>query len=145
MYADLELRSCSKCSESKELKFFSKRSDRKGGKASWCKACLNEWRRSQKLLTPEKYKAYEFKRGLKRNYGISVEIYKDLFKNQNGKCACCGRPEEDFKRKLHVDHDHETGAVRALLCTRCNPGLGYFEYKIERLEKAIAYIRKFKK
>lgn len=67
-----------------------------------------------------------------------------MYALQKGKCACCGIEEASFKRKLHVDHDKNTGSVRGLLCTQCNPGIGYFKHSIDRLEKAIQYLKKFK-
>jgi hypothetical protein len=50
-----------------------------------------------------------------------------------------------FTNGLHVDHDHKTGLIRGLLCTQCNPGIGYFQDSIERLQLAIKYLEKFKK
>jgi hypothetical protein len=57
---------------------------------------------------------------------------------QHGACAICERP---FTKTPHVDHDHATGAVRALLCDGCNVGLGRFQDDPERMEAAAAYIR----
>lgn len=87
----------------------------------------------------------DFISDLKKNYGLTVEQFETFYSNQKGCCACCGKHESEFKRRLHVDHDHKSGQVRALLCTRCNPGLGYFEDSIEKLEMAITYLKKFKK
>ncbi len=60
---------------------------------------------------------------LRRKYGITIADYDRMFAAQNGVCAICleARPEE---RTLHVDHDHETGAIRGLLCFRCNNAIG---------------------
>lgn len=63
---------------------------------------------------------------LKRNYGITPEIYEEMLTAQGGGCAICHRPPRD-DISLHVDHDHETGAVRGLLCFRCNNSLGDLE------------------
>lgn len=93
----------------------------------------------------EKFQQYEFSRGLRRNYGITVETYNTMFSNQKGCCAMCGRHQTEFKRRLHVDHDHKTKEVRSLLCTRCNPLIGYAEESVERLQLAIGYLNKFKK
>ena len=144
MYAKLERKVCSKCKERKDVAQFSLRSDRPTGTASWCKPCLNQWRREYKKKKPRAYQDYEFARGLKRFYGITVEQYLKMLHDQNGCCACCGKHESFFKRRLHVDHDHDSGQVRALLCTECNPGIGYFKHSIERLEMAIRYLEKFK-
>jgi hypothetical protein len=144
MYAELERKECSKCKKAKEKKEFSARSARLSGKASWCKSCLNEWRRNKKAKNPKPFQDYEFKRGLRRHYGMTVEQYQQMLSDQVGCCACCGKHESEFKRRLHVDHDHNSGHIRALLCTECNPGMGYFCHSVERLEMAIRYLKKFK-
>ena len=60
---------------------------------------------------------------LKRNYGITQEDYEKKMKEQNGICAIC----DGASKSLVVDHNHKTGRVRGLLCTRCNLMLGYLE------------------
>lgn len=56
---------------------------------------------------------------------------------QAGRCAICGEP----MRRPYLDHDHDTGAIRGVLCPSCNTGLGYFRDEAERLEAAAAYLR----
>lgn len=73
-----------------------------------------------------------------RRYGISRAGYDRMLMEQHGVCAICGGT--DGTRKLAVDHDHETGRVRGLLCTRCNVGLGYFRDARNVLENAISYL-----
>jgi hypothetical protein len=68
-----------------------------------------------------------------------------LLSDQRDRCACCGDHKDNFKRNLHVDHDHASGQVRALLCTFCNPLIGFAKEKQERLEMALVYLNKFKK
>jgi hypothetical protein len=104
-----------------------------------------ENRKIYRLANKENLANYEFERGLRRNYGISVEVYNHLFAQQNGNCALCGKHQSDFKRRLHVDHNHATKEIRSLLCTRCNPLIGYAEESVERLQAAIDYLNKFKK
>jgi hypothetical protein len=62
---------------------------------------------------------------LKRRYGITLEEYDALFVRQSGTCALCQRPPQ--RRRLAVDHDHETGEIRGLLCVTCNSMLGHLE------------------
>lgn len=57
---------------------------------------------------------------LRRAYGISLEEYEQLLAYQGGACALCKRPASDFKKRLAVEHDHKTGAIRSLACFRCN-------------------------
>jgi hypothetical protein len=59
---------------------------------------------------------------------------------QNGVCAICKEPCPTGKW-LAVDHCHTTNAVRGLLCTKCNMGIGLFNDSVERLEATIAYLR----
>lgn len=74
-------------------------------------------------------------------YGLVEGAYDKIFRDQNGVCAICGKPETRRLRgkltNLSVDHDHETGEVRGLLCSRCNFGLGQIG---DVLEGALAYI-----
>ena len=93
----------------------------------------------------ELFKQKDFEQDLRRHYGLSVSDYDQMLTSQNHCCGCCGRHKSEFKRGLHVDHNHITGQIRGLLCTRCNPGIGYFEDSIEKLELAITYLKKFKK
>lgn len=74
---------------------------------------------------------------LKHNYGITLEDYEIMFKNQEGKCFICNV----LKEVLHVDHCHETDKVRGLLCGNCNKALGLLKDNISVLNKAIDYLR----
>jgi len=82
-----------------------------------------------------------------RRQGSSFELYQDLLAAQNGRCAICGatqghRSRYDKVCRLAIDHDHESGKVRGLLCNGCNRGLGYFKESIESLEAAIRYLKR---
>lgn len=81
-----------------------------------------------------------------RSYGIDSDAYQSLLKEQNGKCGICHQPEINeymgTVRELAVDHCHETGAVRGLLCFKCNTGLGQLGDTIESLQEAIIYLQK---
>mgnify|MGYP001264807357 CR=1 FL=1 len=84
---------------------------------------------------------------LSRKYGITAEEYARMEKMQNGVCAICGKPETIRHQngavcQLSVDHDHDTGRIRGLLCKKCNQGLGYFMESCLVLENAIHYLRK---
>lgn len=79
-----------------------------------------------------------------KKYGISVEQYNEMFTAQYGCCAICNKHQSAFKRRLAVDHDHETGIVRGLLCGSCNTSLGGFCEDIDTLESAIKYIKEHK-
>ena len=76
---------------------------------------------------------------LKCAYGLDTEGYEALRAWSNGGCAICGA-----SRDLAVDHDHETGTLRGLLCRSCNTGLGQFKDRVDLLKIAIAYLEYFK-
>lgn len=76
---------------------------------------------------------------LRRKFGITQEQYEALPRSQGGGCAVCGRAPKPGK-SLHVDHDHETGYVRGLLCFSCNAALGHFQDDLDRIEAALMYM-----
>ncbi len=83
---------------------------------------------------------------LKSKYGITLAEYEAMLSSQNGVCAICKRPERRKSRyggvcRLHVDHCHETGVVRGLLCSRCNLAFDAFGTE-ERIAAALEYLRK---
>jgi hypothetical protein len=79
--------------------------------------------------------------------GCTPEQYQKLLEQQDGKCAICGAVEGHRSRdgracRLSVDHDHQTGIVRGLLCNRCNRGLGRFKDSVRILEAALRYLKR---
>lgn len=72
--------------------------------------------------------------------GMTYDLYEDMLKNQDNKCAICKLEHSNLK-KLHVDHCHKTGKVRGLLCNNCNNGLGKLGDSVENLELAIQYLK----
>lgn len=85
---------------------------------------------------------------IKSKFNISGEEYIQMVKQQNNKCAICEEEEKmTFKgriKSLCIDHDHKTGKIRALLCSRCNAGLGCYDDNTNKMKKAIEYLEKFK-
>ena len=84
------------------------------------------------------------KAALKYNFGLLWDAYQQLLADQNQSCALCCTPldRSTHTRLPHVDHDHATGKVRAILCHACNTGLGKFKDDPELLDLASAYLRK---
>lgn len=81
----------------------------------------------------------------KKKYGISIEDYDRMSDEQNHVCAICGQPQNRANTsRLSVDHNHETGSVRGLLCHLCNSGLGAFQDDPQILTSAIEYLNKHK-
>ena len=82
---------------------------------------------------------------LKWRYGIDEAQYNEMLEAQNDACMICGcKSADSIRGVLCVDHCHDTGAVRGLLCWHCNSGLGQFRDNIEVMEKAITYIKENK-
>ena len=97
------------------------------------------------------------KNNLRRLYGITPEEYDALRVAQGYRCAICDRPEAELPdrqtgrprldgkpnaapMRLHVDHDHDTDAIRGLLCWPCNTAIGLFQDQPFRMTRAIAYV-----
>lgn len=80
-----------------------------------------------------------------RTYNLTKDDYNSMLKSQNYGCYICGAKESKTRLYKHlcIDHNHSTGKVRGLLCSRCNNGIGFFEEDINVLEKAILYLKKF--
>jgi hypothetical protein len=78
--------------------------------------------------------------------GVDAQRYQEMLREQNGVCAICHQPETSpdkasgKTKDLAIDHDHATGAIRALLCSNCNRGLGLFNDSVELLAKARDYV-----
>ena len=77
----------------------------------------------------------------RKNYRKNADdYYQRVIAEQNGMCAICGVHEIQNGKRLNIDHDHQTGKYRGLLCVRCNIGIGYFKDNTNTLGKAIDYL-----
>ena len=72
---------------------------------------------------------------LKRKYGLTLEGFDELLASQGDGCAICGKPDPD-----NVDHDHETGRVRGILCWNCNIAIGQLEDDADRARAVAEYL-----
>ena len=75
-----------------------------------------------------------------KKYNVTKEVLVELHEKQGGKCAICG-DEPTTKRGLHIDHCHQTGAIRGLLCHGCNTGIGAMKDSADIVSKALSYLR----
>lgn len=140
-------RCCSKCKTAYPAtrKFFGPEPNRKDGLSSQCLRCRCEYIKAWQRSTPEqlektRQRARAWKAAYRvRKHGMSNQQYDDLFKNQGGVCFCCKNPETSKHKFLGVDHDHETGKVRHLLCHRCNAALGFMRDDPSRVRELLAY------
>lgn len=154
------MKTCCKCHKEKSVGLFSKNKSTKDGLQTACKGCQSEYhqerrekdperiktlnRESAKRLRdqdPKKHAAYVRDFQLRDTYGITTEEYDRILERQNGVCAICVQVCISGRR-LAVDHNHETGEVRGLLCCKCNRGLGNFNDDSELLLAAYFYLTK---
>lgn len=108
-----------------------------------CKSCENVNKKKWADRNPEKVKILNRISGYRRlGINISLDDYDIMYKAQNGKCAICENPTGNSKSyRLHVDHNHVTGQIRKLLCSKCNVGIGLFGEDINLLLKTIEYLK----
>ena len=130
---------CTKCKKLTDMNLFVTNKQGKYQKQSWCNSCRSEYYKKNKPRLQ-----HLVRNGmLKRKYGIDKQIYDNLLKMQNGKCAICGLQEKEHRNQvLNVDHNHLTKKVRGLLCNNCNRGIGHLKDSLSNLENALSYLKK---
>jgi hypothetical protein len=114
-----------------------------------CLPCRRKtFRRWNKSRSPVDWKKYasktkkELRARRLRDYGLTEEDYLAMLEAQGRKCAICGDEHSDGETSMPVDHCHDSGRVRGLLCRNCNVGLGMFKDSIDRLTAAANYLSK---
>jgi hypothetical protein len=140
---------CSKCKKIKDISEFSKHTRTKGGLKYECKECANYRAKAhyrESILKHHKDKRKRKYINLNSKYGVEENIYEEILREQDGKCAICGNREtakhhNGEVKSLAVDHNHDTGEIRGLLCQKCNVGLGHFKDNPTLLQNAIAYLQ----
>lgn len=153
-----------RCGQTLPLEMFSQAKKGKLGRATRCKGCL-EIERLEKLAkrTPEQIeidselrrtrarqryhdippsRALQKDKFLQITYKITLEEYEEMEKSQGFVCAIC-KNSCPSGRRLSVDHNHDTGQVRGLLCMPCNRGIGNLCDSAEILRDAADYLDKF--
>ena len=126
------MKRCRDCGEWKPLEEFPRNKRLKDGRHTYCKPCHNTRGRETKERLYGGTRHYH----LKHRYGIGADDFDALVVQQGGVCAICGRETPE-----HVDHSHDTGAVRGILCFNCNGGLGQFRDSVDALVSAAAYLQ----
>lgn len=154
------MKACRKCGEVKSLDQFSKNRTAPDGLQYRCKPCARQdtakWQRENREAQNAKTRRYKRRqrelgkstpsdlRANLRRYGLTPEQWQEMFEAQNGVCAICLKPETRVAKgrlqRLAVDHDHDTGRVRGLLCSFCNTGIGCLQDDTEILRSAITYL-----
>ena len=124
------LKTCKACEKEFPLDSFVKDKRNKDGRGARCRSCVY----ASAKYSPERQRRYK----LKHFYGMTVEDYNSMYQQQQGACKICQKKFD----QLVVDHDHDTGEVRGLLCNPCNTGIGLFFDNVSTLENAITYLTK---
>ena len=134
----MKVKECYNCKEVKGVGEFQRKSSAKDGLHPSCKECKQT--KERKKRSPK----YSRRTNLKRNYGMTLEDYDKMFRDQAGVCAICGEPETSPRvSNLTVDHCHNTNKVRGLLCNNCNRGIGLLKDNPKILDKARQYLEKY--
>lgn len=102
----------------------------------------SEYRSANLEKCREYSRTYSAKKAYRlRRYGLSVSEFDAMLGAQNGVCAICGgAPHDRYQKNMAVDHCHETGRIRGILCLNCNSALGLFAEDANRLRAAIEYL-----
>lgn len=95
-----------------------------------------------KLAHKKHYNIKRFASDRFKRYGISLEQYKKLFEVQNGLCLGCYKHQKGLIKRLYVDHCHETGKIRGLLCGNCNFAIGQAKEQPEILRRLADYVER---
>ena len=132
------MKKCTNCHNIKDLSCFGSAKHHRDGKTSQCNDCRNEKLR-QAYKNPEVKKRYR-NRQLKNDFGITLDTYNQMLSEQESCCATCNRHVSELSKPLVVDHDHNTGKVRGLLCDYCNRLLGNYENKPELFKSFDSYL-----
>lgn len=128
-------RYCPKCEQMIPMSQFSRNKRMIDGLGTYCRSCVAL--RAKSAYTPNVGRIWN----LKRNYGISLEEFDSILEAQGNACAICHCTESGGKN-WHVDHDHNTGAIRGLLCNSCNTALGHMRDSPAILRAAADYVER---
>jgi hypothetical protein len=92
-----------------------------------------------------KSKEYFRNSALKIKYGITLEEFNTILKQQNYCCEICGKHQDTVKKSFHIDHNHKTKDIRGILCNKCNMAIGLLQEDLLIFDSAIKYLQKYKK
>ena len=124
------LKHCNSCDTTKPIEEFYKAKGRKDGRSWWCSTCAKAYRK-KKYNTDTNWE-YQ----IKCLYGLDPADYYKMYDEQGGACKICSK---NFPR-LCVDHCHNSGKVRGLLCQKCNKAIGLLGDNLDYLTNAITYL-----
>lgn len=124
------MKTCIHCNKEKHEQSFHVSGNGKRGNV--CHACKNK---RYLASNPEYKKRSNRRKHLRESYDMSISDYQLLHDAQSGLCAIC-----NLELKLYVDHCHDTGKIRGLICNKCNSAMGFLNDNPELLKKAYEYL-----
>ncbi len=141
---------CSCCKREKSIFDFGKKKN--GQCKSTCRKCdakiMREWCKRNPDKAAKATRSYYQKNGdywrlwrRCKDKGITIKEYLEMFRVHNGRCDICGVFHLELNRSLCIDHNHETGKIRGLLCDSCNQMLGRAKDNPVILEQAVSYLK----
>lgn len=119
--------------------------------SSWLSPCSHwsknilRWLDLSGIVSLGEFRVFIQDKQICKNYGITVEMHKAMYDAQKGRCAICDRHQRSLKKSLSIDHCHQTGKVRGLLCAHCNSLLGFAQDSCANMKRAIKYLKNFSK
>lgn len=143
------LKQCSSCGKEKQEKDFYAGPPVGGVPRSMsrCKVCHNARRTKDRARAQQKdpsgyaeKQRLQWRRWHLNRYGLTLADFDDLLARQGCRCGCCGTEEPEY-RGWQVDHDHDTGKIRGILCSACNTGIGKLGDSEEGVLRALNYLR----
>lgn len=140
-----EAKKCRVCLEIKTKGDFQLDRTTKDSLKGICKICCAEEQKFFHIANPVARRRVMKKANIKANFGVTLDDKEDLINFQGRCCAVCGgnTPSKNLKRGWALDHNHETGEIRGVLCYNCNVGLGMAKDSEDILLKMIAYLKDF--
>lgn len=131
-------KACTICKEVKPRAEYYSHNKRRDGLQTACVSCVKRTNKEKYESDKEAWHYVRRDNALRVKFGIGLDEWLTMYEAQGRVCAIC--KSQRTKRQLHVDHCHRTGKVRALLCGKCNAGIGYFDENAEWLRAAAEYV-----
>lgn len=137
----METKRCPDCGDHRPVADFYRNRSTRDGLAVYCRDHMRERQDRWRAANPEKWKQVKRKSDIKSKYGLSPAALEALMGTQGHACAVCSEP---FGEVFHIDHCHETGAVRGVLHPACNQMLGQAFDNPARLRQGAAYLERIR-
>lgn len=133
---------CSTCRSMEPYENFYRDKTTKTGYSSYCKSCQRNYDKAYQQTDKYRRKVRRMQ-WKKQGIDISHDVYEEMFAAVGGACEICGTVKNQFDKGMCVDHDHATGVVRGILCTKCNMAIGNLNDDLELVMRAADYLRRY--